>query len=170
MNNAKSRRELQTSSLPYNNNSFLEPATMMTICIGTSRISGTNLNTRNQWPLQHQSRGDQRDIISGTSNLRVAMHAHGYFHPAGRRTSSSSCNEDVIIGNMQQTSSTTESLQQRENNEKLDNMQATASLLVGGVEFCGVPVCFCKRRTSASHYHHDQKARITMQCNNTYKT
>ena len=108
--------------------SFLEPE--MKIWIGTSRISGTNLNTRNQWPLQHQSRGDQRDIISGTSNLRVAMHAHGYFHPAGRRTSSS-CNEDVIIGNVQQTSSTTESLQQRENNEKLDNMQATASLLVG---------------------------------------
>jgi len=99
--------------------SFLEPE--MKIWIGTSRISGTNLNTRNQWPLQHQSRGDQRDIISGTSNLRVAMHAHGYFHPAGRSTSSS-CNEEVvIIRNMRQTSSMTVSLQQREINEKQEH-------------------------------------------------
>ena len=99
--------------------SFLEPE--MKIWIGTSRISGTNLNTRNQWPLQHQSRGDQRDIISGTSNLRVATHTRGFLHLA-RRGTSSSCNEEVvIIRNMRQTSSMTVSLQQREINEKQEH-------------------------------------------------
>ena len=150
MNNAKSRRELQTSSLPYNNNSFLEPE--MKIWIGTSRISGTNLNTRNQWPLQHQSRGDQRDIISGTSNLRVAMHAHGFLHLA-RRGTSSSCNEEVvIIRNMRQTSSMTVSLQQREINEKQEHESNGKPARWWRWDLRGARV-FCERRASAAHHH-----------------